>query len=1006
MGRTLADGYLELRADTSKLGPEVRRGIKAINVEKAGKDAGEGFATRFSGAAKEKLSAGLGATLGVLGIGAGIGGALSSGITGALDVGAANDKLRAQLNLSAEQSGRIGKAAGQLYASSYGESMGEVNDAIGKVIQAVPSLRNASVPVLKEISAGALDVARVFDQDVGGVTSAVSSLLRTGLAPNAKAALDLVTRGFQSGADKGQDLLDTLTEYPVQLAKLGLSGEQSIGLINQALAAGARNSDNVADALKEFSLRAVSGSKTTSDALKSIGLNAKQATADIAAGGPRAAGAVDQVLDRLRRLGPDSKTSQQAVQNLFGGPGEDLGAALFALNVDTATKSVGKLSGATKGLANQSDQARLQGFIRTVQQGFVNVIGGQVIPAVQRFASENRDKLTASLDAAKRAGESLLPTVRSFGQFLLGTVVPAAAATGRAVGEATGWLREHGTTTKVLVGILGGAVVAVKGYQAAVVIAGAATTVWSVATKTAGAAQAAYNAVLAFGNSTLGVWVGVKALEFAGWVRTTAAVVASTAATVAATVATNAVRVATLVWTGVQWALNAALTANPIGLVIAAIVGLVAIVVLAYKKNETFRNIVQAVWAGIKVAIKAVGDWFTGTLWPSLKRAIDQLVGAFQWYWGMVKTVWSGVFSVISLYWGFVRDKVFTPLKDYITKTIPQNFRDGVATIGKVWAGLQELAKKPVRFIVDTVINGAIIGTFNKVSGFFGGPKISPVALPKGFGDGPGHRGSAPAAKRTGDGFGDMLGFLKGPANWVRGRVADKLDDLTGRFGSNPLTQMLRGMGGKLLGGLVEKAKSLIGASEYSGGSGVGGLQPAISGVLGTLRRVFGSVPLISGLRPGATTLSGNTSYHASGRAVDIAPVYQWALYLSTVFGRQLRELITPWNELNILNGKSHRYTGAVWQQHNFPGGNAHIHAAMDDGGRRWLRPGLNIIPNGTGRREPIYGPAEIGDVVDELRAVCAELRAVRAAVEDVAPGVGVELRGTARAARATARST
>ncbi|MEU1810945.1 phage tail tape measure protein [Micromonospora aurantiaca (nom. illeg.)] len=1000
MGKTLADGYLELRADASKLGPDVRKGIKAINADKAGAEAGEGFATRFSGAAKEKLSAGLGATLGVLGIGAGIGGALTSGITGALDVGAANDKLRAQLNLSAEQSGRIGKVAGELYASNYGESMGEVNDAIARVVQAVPSLRNASLPVLKDIAAGALDIARVFDQDVGGVTAAVSSMLRSGLAPNAQAAMDILTKGFQSGADKGQDLLDTFTEYSGQFRKLGLDAPTSLGIINQLLAGGARNADLAADAVKEFSIRSIDGSKTSADGYKLLGLNAKEFTKRIAEGGPAAKTAFSTVVERLNAMENPVKRNAAGVA-LFGTQWEDLGDAFKRLDVSAATDGLGKVAGATKGIADQSDQARLQSFIRTVQQGFVNVIGGQVIPAVQRFAAENRDKLTAGLNAAKQAGESLLPTVRSFGQFLVGTVVPALADTGRAIGSATGWLREHETTTKILVGTLGGAVIAVKGYQAAVVVAGAATTAWSVVTRGAAAVQAGYNAVLALGNSTLAVWVGVKALEFAAWIRSTAAVVASTAATVAATVATNAVRVATLVWTGVQWALNAALTANPIGLVVAAIVALIAIVVLAYKKNETFRNVVQSVWSGIKAAIGAVVSWWTGTAWPFIKRGIDILVAGFQLYWSIVKQVWSGVFSAISLYWRFIRDKVFEPLKNFVTKTIPDAFRSGTATIGRIWSGLQDLAKKPVRFVVDTVINGAIIGTFNKVSGFFGGPKLPQVALPKGFGDGHGHGPARPpAGPGTGDGVGSMLGLFRGPAKWVRSRVMGKVDDIVSRFGNNPYAQMLRGTGGKLLGGLVAKVTSLVNVSDISSGgsAGAGGLRSGILGVLGALRGVFGSVPIISGLRPGSTTLSGNRSYHASGRAIDIAPVRAWAEFLAGRFGGQLRELITPWRDLNMLNGRPHRYSRAIEAQHGVFGNNAHIHAAMDDGGRRWLRPGLNIIPNGTGAREPIYGPAEIGEVVELLRVLIA-------AVREIVPGFGSELRGSRRGAMAMARS-
>lgn len=65
---------------------------------------------------------------------------------------------------------------------------------------------------------------------------------------------------------------------------------------------------------------------------------------------------------------------------------------------------------------------------------------------------------------------------------------------------------------------------------------------------------------------------------------------------------TNLVKVATAAWTGVQWAMNAALSANPIGLVVVAIAALVAAVVIAYRESETFRNVVQSALDGVYAA--------------------------------------------------------------------------------------------------------------------------------------------------------------------------------------------------------------------------------------------------------------------------------------------------------------------------------------------------------------------------------------------------------------------
>lgn len=112
-------------------------------------------------------------------------------------------------------------------------------------------------------------------------------------------------------------------------------------------------------------------------------------------------------------------------------------------------------------------------------------------------------------------------------------------------------------------------------------------------------------------------------------------------------------------------------------------------------------------------------------------------------------------------------------------------------------------------------------------------------------------------------------------------------------------------------------------------GTGGGGWQWQMS----VLRKAFPGLPLLSGPRPGAVTLTGNRSYHALGRAVDLPPRRDVAQWIRSNYGSRTKELITPWNELNLHNGKPHRYTGAVWNQHNFAGGNAHDHWAFNKGG-------------------------------------------------------------------------
>ena len=77
-----------------------------------------------------------------------------------------------------------------------------------------------------------------------------------------------------------------------------------------------------------------------------------------------------------------------------------------------------------------------------------------------------------------------------------------------------------------------------------------------------------------------------------------------------------------------QWLINAAMSANPIGLVVIAIVLLIAIFVIAWKKSDTFREIVTGAFKAVWEFVKKVGAWFKDTLWPWLKGVFDKINAA------------------------------------------------------------------------------------------------------------------------------------------------------------------------------------------------------------------------------------------------------------------------------------------------------------------------------------------------------------------------------------------
>jgi TP901 family phage tail tape measure protein len=103
-------------------------------------------------------------------------------------------------------------------------------------------------------------------------------------------------------------------------------------------------------------------------------------------------------------------------------------------------------------------------------------------------------------------------------------------------------------------------------------------------------------------------------------------------------------------WAAAQVLLNATLIANPIGLVIVALTALVAGVILAYRHSETFRNIVQGAWTGIKVAVSATIDFFTKTVWPGLLAGYHAVEGAALFLWhNVIEPVWRGIQAAVSV---------------------------------------------------------------------------------------------------------------------------------------------------------------------------------------------------------------------------------------------------------------------------------------------------------------------------------------------------------------------
>ena len=135
--------------------------------------------------------------------------------------------------------------------------------------------------------------------------------------------------------------------------------------------------------------------------------------------------------------------------------------------------------------------------------------------------------------------------------------------------------------------------------------------------------------IAGFKTLTATLYTSIKAFALS-----TAAFVKNKAATLAAAAAQKIVTAATTAWTAVQKILNLVLTANPIGLIITAIGALVAAVIAAYNNCESFREIVDKVWAAIK---------------PLANAIMNGLAKAFEWLVEKCKEAWEWLKNILGL---------------------------------------------------------------------------------------------------------------------------------------------------------------------------------------------------------------------------------------------------------------------------------------------------------------------------------------------------------------------
>ena len=762
MSVELATAFVHLQSSTRGLGKQITKEFGPLQpaASEAGDEASEGFAERFKGGLKKSMAV----------VGA-VGGAIAAkGFLDATSKEAGSDLLAARIGLSPEESARIGKIAGGLYGNAYGEDLGQVNDAIDGIKVNMGNLGSFSDKELTDMGAKALDLSKIMDEDVGRVTRGAGQLMRNGLAKDGTEAFDLITAASQKlPKEMRGELLDTIEEYSADLSSLGLTGPEAMGALSASVKAGARNTDLAADALREFSIRGVDGSKASSEGFKALGLDADEFAAKLGKGGPEAKKATSEVIQALAAMS-DPIAQEAAGVALFGTRYEELGPKAIAA-LDPATAGLTDYEGAAKKAGdtlNDNTASSVEGFKRKASEMASN-LAAKAIPHLEKLGRGfaglpgPAQAAIAGLGGLAVAAGPISNTVD--GVKNLATHAKSLGSSMVSVGTKMGSAASKATTLATNLGRT-----AASGAKSAIVGIGNAA-------KTAGAAALS-------GAKSLGTWALASA-------KSAASAIASAAAIVGQKVAMIAGKVATGVATAAQWLWNAALTANPIGLVIAAIVGIVAALVLAYNKVGWFRAVVDTAFRFIGNVVKSVVGFISSnwkTLLAILTGPIGIAVRLITAHWSKIKAGFGAVKS-------FIVGAIAAVGNYFKTRwnAIAAVARAIITGLKAGWSAARNFVTSMVARIVSTVV-----GIKNRVTGSLGrvfDTLKSGATKAKNWVDG---KVSALVNLITGipRRIGNMASAISEPFKWAFSRIAQFWNNTAGKL-SFTAPSWMPGIGGK-----------------------------------------------------------------------------------------------------------------------------------------------------------------------------------------------------------------
>lgn len=261
----------------------------------------------------------------------------------ALELDTAQGQFQAMTGMSAQASADMTQLATEVYANGWGPSITQATNDMASLQQAIGDLTDKGA---KEFLTSGYIIETAFQAPVAETAKVVKNMVQNFDGLSTTDAFDIITTGFQRGGNYSEDMLDTINEYSMQFAGLGMSAEQMMASLIAGSQEGAFMLDKVGDAAKEAFIRLQDGSKTSAEGFKAIGLDANKMSANIAAGGDKANSAFQATLLGLSNLKDPLKREAAGVA-LFGTQWEDMGDKVV-LAMAKGQQGLGNFSGATQ----------------------------------------------------------------------------------------------------------------------------------------------------------------------------------------------------------------------------------------------------------------------------------------------------------------------------------------------------------------------------------------------------------------------------------------------------------------------------------------------------------------------------------------------------------------------------------------------------------------------------------------------------------------------------------